>query len=202
MIDVEEFKQIQTELQQLLDSVERYRIGLMYYEEKKYSKALKYLELVDGDNKCNAQFIVGSMYHKREVELQHEWLTYFSALTHYERAADLGHLMASFILGTMYDYEETTFHCKKKALKYYKKAADGGYLGAHCYKFEQAEAFKYYKMAAMQDHCEAQFIVGNRYRDGNGVRRSLKSAKKYYKMAADQGHPEALHEYENLILNQ
>ena len=59
----------------------------------------------------------------------------------------------------------------------------------------EADAVKYYKMAADKDHREAQWRYAKCCSDGTGCEENLTEAAKYYKMAADKGHRESQWEY-------
>ncbi len=81
----------------------------------------------------------------------------------------------------------------------YKKAADKGYrkarynLGACCEKqgrFE--EAFQHYQTAAIDyEDTNAEFALGDCYKDGIGVIQNYELAEKFLKKAADKGNLEA-----------
>ncbi|MBL0941268.1 MAG: SEL1-like repeat protein [Alphaproteobacteria bacterium] len=44
------------------------------------------------------------------------------------------------------------------------------------------------QLADIKDNAQAQFILGNKYQEGSGVRKNLKKAVTYYTKAAEQGH--------------
>ena len=54
------------------------------------------------------------------------------------------------------------------------------------------ESFRYYQLAAIQNHVEAQYEVGLCYLNGIGVSVNKKKAVKYFALAANQGHIQAL----------
>jgi TPR repeat protein len=56
-------------------------------------------------------------------------------------------------------------------------------------------AAKYYKLAADQNHTNAQYDYARCLADGSGVAIDLVNAAKYYKLAADQNHAAAQFEY-------
>lgn len=49
------------------------------------------------------------------------------------------------------------------------------------------EAVKWYRLAAEQGHAWAQYVLGNAYYDGKGVKRDYVEAVKWWQMAAEQG---------------
>ena len=50
-----------------------------------------------------------------------------------------------------------------------------------------AEAVKWYRLAAEQGHADAQFNLGNMYARGDGVPENDAEAVKWYRLAAEQG---------------
>jgi TPR repeat protein len=86
-----------------------------------------------------------------------------------------------------------------KALHWYRKAADQGFVGAQnnlAVMYEQglgvpknkSEAAKWYRKAAEQYNAYAQHSIGRMYRDGEGVPRNHEEAAKWIGRAAEQGH--------------
>ena len=53
------------------------------------------------------------------------------------------------------------------------------------------EAVKWYRKAAEQGDVGAQYRLGYLYEDGEGVKKNLNEAVKWYKKAADQGNEAA-----------
>ena len=52
---------------------------------------------------------------------------------------------------------------------------------------DDAEALKWYRLAAEQGHSGAQYEIGLRYHAGAGVSEDAKEAVKWYRLAAEQG---------------
>ena len=52
---------------------------------------------------------------------------------------------------------------------------------------DYAEAVKWYRTAAEQGLGEAQYNLGNRYRNGEGVTQDYAEAANWYRKAAEQG---------------
>ena len=86
-----------------------------------------------------------------------------------------------------------------KAVHWYRKAANQGFVGAQnnlAAMYEQglgvtknkSEAARWYLKAAEQDNANAQHSVGRMYRDGEGVPRNLEEAAKWISKAAEQSH--------------
>ena len=74
---------------------------------------------------------------------------------------------------------------KKKAEKQYSKAFDLYTAG------KRKKAVKWYRKAADQGHADAQCNLGFMYANGLFVKQSYPEAAKWYKKAADQGHTRA-----------
>lgn len=85
-----------------------------------------------------------------------------------------------------------------KAVEYYRKAADMGYVKAYhdlgyCYanglgvERDVVEAFKLYRIAAELGSEYAQYAVGFCYANADGVERDYAEAVKWYRRAAEQG---------------
>ena len=56
---------------------------------------------------------------------------------------------------------------------------------------DDAEALKWYGLAAASGHAEAQFNLGVIYYYGQGVEQDYEEAFKWFSKAAEQGHPDA-----------
>jgi|GEM_PF-1289588 len=92
----------------------------------------------------------------------------------------------------------------KEALKWYRKAAEQGYVTAQ-YNIgimhvrgkgvnqDYEEALKWFHKAAEQGNANAQFSIGVMYERGDGVKQDYKEALKWYHKAAEQGKAEAQH---------
>lgn len=57
----------------------------------------------------------------------------------------------------------------------------------------EADAVKWYQMAADKGFAPAQYRLGSIYEKGTGVARDINKAKGYYEQAADQGNASAMH---------
>ena len=56
---------------------------------------------------------------------------------------------------------------------------------------DDAEAVRWYRLAAEQGHASAQFNLGVRYATGRGVLKDDAEAVRWYRLAAEQGHARA-----------
>lgn len=61
------------------------------------------------------------------------------------------------------------------------------YFGNNGYEVNHAEAAKWYRKAADQGHANAQYNLGNRYLNGQGVKKDVSEAVIWYKKAAANG---------------
>jgi hypothetical protein len=86
-----------------------------------------------------------------------------------------------------------------KAMHWYRKAANQGFVGAQnnlAVMYEQGlgvpknkpEAIKWYRKAAEQNNAYAQHSIGVRYRDGDGIPQNFEEAAKWISKAAEQSH--------------
>jgi hypothetical protein len=58
---------------------------------------------------------------------------------------------------------------------------------------DQAEAVRYYRLAAEQGCAEAQCNLGTCFDNGDGIAQDQVEAVRYYRLAAEQGHASAQH---------
>jgi uncharacterized protein len=56
---------------------------------------------------------------------------------------------------------------------------------------DDAEALRWFRLAAGRGNAVAEFNLGLMYADGHGVPQNHDEAAKWYRLAADQGHPQA-----------
>jgi TPR repeat protein len=54
-----------------------------------------------------------------------------------------------------------------------------------------SEAVRYYRLAADQGYMDAQYELGCRYEAGGGVTKDSNEAKRWFRLAAAQGHIDA-----------
>lgn len=111
-----------------------------------------------------------------------------SACFYFQQAAEQGHTGAEYWLGSCYDEGEGVREDKYKAMEWYRKAAEKGYMYAQhdlaeLIEFElggMTEAFGWYKKAADQGHTESALRVARLYKDGIGTERSYEKAMEYF----------------------
>jgi len=118
-----------------------------------------------------------------------------------KRSADLGCLVAQYNVSLSLSSGLGVTADKEEALKYLKKAAEGGlalalcslgdaYSGKTSYGLpkDMAKGFKCYKSAAESGHLEAQHIVAHAFETGRGVSKDQVEAVFWFKKAAEVGH--------------
>lgn len=127
--------------------------------------------------------------HERMRPYPYSGAAKFEPLTPYAPSAEERFSEAKIFIGQGY---------YKEAIVPLTIAADAGYTWAqfelgNCYRYgygTEKDAQKsnyYYQMAAVDGHCEAQFLLGYHYFCGN----DMLMAKKWFALAAAQGHVEA-----------
>ncbi|MCY3757517.1 MAG: tetratricopeptide repeat protein [Acidobacteria bacterium] len=113
-----------------------------------------------------------------------------SQTTYIQRRAQQGDPGAQYALGDMYSTGEGVPRDVRKAVKWYRKAAEQGHASAQfalvLYSSEVPEWEEWLRLAAKQGHIQAQLYLASRYREGDWVK-----AVKWYREAAEKGHAEA-----------
>jgi len=146
-----------------------------------------------------AIFYLGLSYSRGSLGLVP---SYKKAARLYQRAADLGDVIATFYLGNAYKDGNGVKLDKKKAVKYYRMAADRGHTFAQfhlgfCYHFgegvpqDYAEAVRFFKLNADQGCTHAEAYLGKMYEHGDGVAQNIAEASRWYERAAAKGHKKA-----------
>lgn len=115
-----------------------------------------------------------------------KWLT---------KAAELGHDEAQGMLAWVYGELGKDGNARFWAEKAAEKGlALGQYVVGDCYMYgtggqtkNEAVGVEWYRKAALQGDCEAQYYLGRAYEDGMGVAVDRTEARKWYGRAADQG---------------
>jgi hypothetical protein len=135
-----------------------------------------------------------------------------SARTWLQRAVDVGHAPAMYVLGRMYKSGAGLWlQHPKKAAELFRRASDLGlapamvelakmYAAGEGVRQSTPEAVRLYRLAADKGEAEAYRHLGNRYRDGRGVPREAKEAAKHYRRAIELGDEEARQPLAALLL--
>jgi len=94
----------------------------------------------------------------------------------YEKAAQLGFVMAQYDLANLYYDGNGVDRDRKQAARWYTAAAQGG-------------------------HAKSQYYLAQMYEDGEGVDENQATALQWYQKAADQGLPEAQYTLGDKLIN-
>jgi TPR repeat protein len=116
----------------------------------------------------------------------------------FQKAAELGHAGAQYLLGLCYAEGEGVRRDYAEAVKWLQKAAEQGLADAQsrlgwCYydgegvRKDYAEAVKWFQKAAEQGHAVAQFYLGLCYAKGEGVPKNESVAEMWLRKATEQG---------------
>jgi TPR repeat protein len=122
------------------------------------------------------------------------------------KAAAAGKSQAWYDIGFVYSNGVGVETNMTEAMRYFRKGAEAG--NADCQtsmgmfyqageripggvKADPAEAVKWYRLAAEQDHGEAIFHLAGLYMAGQGVKADSSEAVKWYRRGAELGNPEA-----------
>jgi TPR repeat protein len=141
-----------------------------------------------------AEFGMWGYYNQRkDIETGRGWL---------EKSTEKGNARALCTLAILYEQEGE----KEEGLRCYRLAAEKGdadaqtrlalaleVIGADNFKSPQnEESFKWMKAAADQGHTDANYFLGNFYRDGTWVDADPQKAFECYAKAAEQGSSDAM----------
>ena len=168
-------------------------VGTLHYEQKQYSKAKKYYELVC--DKANSK-------DSYQVELINGSLSNKVPAIKYMKLA-CGNLAIQYYKGFGVRQD------KSKALHYFKKAcglgsADscasvgGSYLLGEGTKKDFKLAKSYYEKACEMESAVSCFVLGLMYHDGEGVPQNLSKAKELLGKACDLGNQDGCDSYKEL----
>jgi TPR repeat protein len=120
----------------------------------------------------------------------------------FEKAAEQNYLPSIYEMAVMYRDGIGRPADKKKALALFRKAAQKNHaeskdaytrmlISDKIYKQDPAGAYKWLLAAAKSGDTDAQFVIGDMYQNGLGVKRSIGKARQWYRMAANNGHQRA-----------
>ncbi|WP_175282124.1 tetratricopeptide repeat protein [Candidatus Odyssella thessalonicensis] len=149
-----------------------------------------------------AQYRLGTVYHKGKMKLDSDAAK--EAIRWFTKAADQGHAKALYELGGYYYSGESLEYDAEKGFKLIEKAAQKNYVvaqitlgdyyllgGSDYVDIDLKKAVFWYKKAAAQGDCDAQFKLAECYTKGTGTRKNKNQAFQLYREAAEQGHLEA-----------
>ncbi len=155
---------------------------------------------------CLISLLLWIHTHNKKKNTEQFFLCYANEC--YDEAAelidkiDIRNAKVQFFVGEMYYYGFGVEEDRNIAVKWYKKAADQGYVVSQwqlgfCYYTGSGvtksikEAIIWFRKAADQGYANAQCALGNLYDVGRGVVRDSCEAVKWYRKAAEQGFADA-----------
>ena len=138
------------------------------------------------------------------------WAAHYEAMTAYDRGdyetaaevrllAEQSDADAQFVLGMMYAEGDGVLQDDEEAKKWLLLSAQGDanrqtmlghlfHLGSLSVPQDQAAAEKMFRMAAEQGVADAQYYIGEMYKNGQGVPQNYILSHKWLSLAAAQGH--------------
>ena len=163
-----------------------------------YSKAFYWYRKAAAQGDCWGQYYVGHMYMHGVGTAKDQAEAVKMYQLSQNTAGDSCRRQALRSLGYAYEKGWGVKQDVKKAMEFYRTAADLGDLPAHHnlgYLTETVlknpkEAFNWYMKAAKEGMPESQTNVGNCYWNGRGVIKNLDEAEKWLVMAAQHGQPQ------------
>lgn len=170
-------------------------------------KAMEYMTRAAEMNYPYAQYKVASYYYYGLTESDLN-----KAIEWYTRSYEQGYPFAALMLGDVYLYniqgaEEPEY---EKAIDYYKYAESQGVVSEGlgiCYDYglgveeNEAEAFKYYTLAANDGYPAAKYRLGLAYKYGRGTAVNLVEAFRWLSDAAQSENFNARYETAMMLLN-
>ncbi|WP_347302811.1 tetratricopeptide repeat protein [Croceibacterium sp. TMG7-5b_MA50] len=148
-----------------------------------------------------AAIILGNLYRSGYDEIPADPA---EARRWFDQALDVGYLPAAQVLGDMCFAGEGGQRDARRAVRFYRRAAEFGLPGAQFalgqilefgddrVEADLPEALRWYREAARAKHPGAQFALAVAYDRGNGVPADRTLATGFYKQAAIQGHAGAM----------
>lgn len=168
--------------------------GAAHYYKKDYVSAFRrWAQLAQNDN-IRAQHNIGVLYFKGLGVKENKRI----AIGWFKRAAKNGFVLSQHNLGWAYEMGLGVKADLKKANYWYELAAKQNFglsedrIGFLLYKNElYKEALGYLRRAASRGEARAQFLLGEIYAKGLGVRKNIKTALRWYKAATNHGNSKA-----------
>ncbi|ASG02748.1 MULTISPECIES: tetratricopeptide repeat protein [Gammaproteobacteria] len=136
-------------------------------------------------------------YEKGYIALSQK--KYKAAYAEWLPLAENGDAQAQYSIGWMYSKGLGVEKSVAKALDWYVKSANQGFVDAqysagriYLYSLQQYEdAFTYFKLAAENDENKAQFYLGLMYYRGDGISKDLKKSAHWFLQSAKKGNKDA-----------
>jgi TPR repeat protein len=149
-----------------------YATGEKYYNEKNYTKAIKWYRKSAEQGNAKGQWKLSHMYHNGYDVTQ----DYSEVIKWYRKSAEQGNALAQYSLGFMYEFGKGVTEDLNEAIKWYRKSIDGS-------------SYSSYRLGIM-------------YETGKGVTKDHKEAIKWYRKSVEQGNPIAKINLESLELKE
>lgn len=179
----------------------QYYIGYLYLNglgvTQDVKEAVRFLTLASQQNYDMAQSLLAFLYDEGQAVPQNKE----KAIELYLKAAEQNNSSANLNLGVMYYNGTNVEKDHAKALEYFKKVpveekpVVARYIGDILLNNVQLknypEALHYYSLAAKAGDLDAYFALGEIYRRGLGVSKSITAALPYYQYAASKGYAPA-----------
>lgn len=140
-------------------------------------------------------------------QIKNAWIAYnqhdyVKAFNKANPLAKKGNVSAQGLLAVLYLKGLGVSQSDKKAMYWFRKAADQGnataqyslgimYTNGYGVAQNEQLASQWYRKAADQNHSSAQFYLGGRYEQGRGVEQNYDEALKWYNKAFASGHVDA-----------
>ncbi|KAI8885317.1 HCP-like protein [Backusella circina FSU 941] len=176
-----------------------YRLGTLYEDgrgvSQDYEKAVRLYEYAGIKDHEDALYRLAQMYlYSKGVELD-----YLKAYDLYKRASELGHTLSYGILNIT--EESSPKEKQSQIILMCEYVAENGNvsvqyeLGVFYEKLAMVylEAFKWYTIAADNEHKEAQYRLGRMYEKGLGIDQDYNKAIELYNLAKEQGSSSAIY---------
>ncbi|MBL4796935.1 MAG: SEL1-like repeat protein [Oleispira sp.] len=129
---------------------------------------------------------------KYQFGLEEHELDLEKAFRLHKNAANAGHVGAQRNLGHLYEHGKGVRKDLELAIHWYSKAAMAGdqdgqvYLGGHYYLQGNPKAIYWLEMAANNGSWQAQFMLGEAYKEGKIIPVDIKASIKWYEKSADK----------------
>lgn len=195
-----------------------YHLGAEYGVEENEEEAIKWYKKSAEQDCANAACCLGDIYFSKgnSLEGSQAYEAYAQSIEWYKKAIELdrdeegdvyysltsyAYVEAAYNLGKMYYYGDGVEENEEEAHSWYEEYADLCNDPSPFYGEEEevslsredldAHEFNLSLMSAQEGDADAQFFVGLRYVNGQGVEKNDAEAVKWFLKAAQQGHSDA-----------
>ncbi|MFH2002011.1 MAG: tetratricopeptide repeat protein [Planctomycetota bacterium] len=169
--------------------------GYKMFLEHRFQRAIQLVEPLAVAGSSNAQMFMGLMCEEGQGTPQ----SYQAAKSWYLKSAEQGNCVSQYAIGLLYTRGLAVPKSMEAARKWLELAAKNGHEGARFrltlmdYNFKNdKELLEYYRNAAEEGTVEAQYLLGQRFKDGKGLYRNDEAARHWLGKAASKGHEKAM----------